>query len=423
MGAARPLALIDANNFYVSCERVFDPRLVGVPVLVLSSNDGCAIARSEEVKALGVRMGEPAFKLRELIARHGIRVFSSNYPLYGDMSRRVNEVLARFSPEVEVYSIDETFLDLAGLPHQDLRTHAQDLRATVKRWTGIPTCVGLGPTKTLAKLANAVAKKNPVFGGVCDLADPAVRQAVLRTIPVGKVWGIGEATARKLAGVGVTTAAGLRDLDPKLARQLGTVILERILRELRGVPCLGLEPVAPARQGLAVTRSFGQPMTELARVREAVAAHATRAGEKLRAQGLVAGRLAAFIHTSPHVPGPQHHGARATRLAPPTADTRELVAVAGRCLEAAWRDGFAYVKAGVLLDDLAAPGEAPPDLFGAPRPGSEALMMAVDAINSRFGRHALVPAAVGVERAWAQRAAHRSPRYTTRADELPVVRA
>ena len=423
MRGAGPFALADGNNFYVSCERVFDRRLEGVPVIVLSSNDGCAIARSEEAKALGVGMGEPAFQLRPLIERHRIRVFSSNYALYGDMSRRVNQVLATFSPEVEVYSIDETFLDLAGLPCRDLWAYAQDLRATVKRWTGIPTCVGLGPTKTLAKLANAVAKKNPVFGGVCDLAEPAVRGAVLRAFPVGKVWGIGPALTRRLAEVGVATAAELRDLDPRLARRLGTVVLERIGRELQGRPCLGLEPVPPARRGLAVTRSFGRPLSARAPVREAVAAHATRAGEKLRAHGLVAGHLAVFVHTSPHRDGPRRHAARATRLAPPTSDTRELVAAAGRCLEAAWRDGFAYVKAGVLLDDLLAPADAPADLFGAPRAGSDALMAAVDALNGRYGRGTVFPAAAGVERAWAQRAAHRSRRYTTRFAELPVARA
>jgi DNA polymerase V len=420
---APPLALVDCNNFYVSCERAFDRRLEGVPVLVLSNNDGCAIARSEEAKALGVGMGEPAFRLRPLVEKHGIRVFSSNYVLYGDMSRRVNEVLGGFSPEAEVYSIDETFLDLSGFGHKDLWDHGQDIRATVRRWTGIPTCVGVGPTKTLAKLANAVAKKNPTFGQVCDLSDPAVRQAVLRAFPVGDVWGIGAATARKLAGVGVTTAAGLRDLEPKRARQVGTVVLERIVHELRGLPCLELELVAPARKGMAVTRSFGRPMTELARVLEAAAMHAARAGEKLRAHGLVAGQLTAFLHTDPHRPGPRHHGSRSTRLAPMTDDTRDLVAASRRCLEAAWRDGFAYVKAGVVLDDLRPREEAPPGLFAAPRLGSAALMAAVDALNTKYGRHAVFPATMGIDRPWRLRAAHRSPRYTTRIAELPVARA
>lgn len=423
MTAPAPIALIDCNNFYVSCERVFDRRLEGVPVLVLSNNDGCAIARSQEVKALGIRMGEPAFKLRPLIRQHGIRVFSSNYVLYGDMSRRVNEVVHQFSPEIEIYSIDETFVDLSGFGQKDLWAYGQEMRATVKRWTGIPTCVGIGPTKTLAKLANAVAKKNPTFGAVCDLSDTAVRSAVLRAFPVGDVWGVGSATTRKLAAVGVTTAAGLRDLEPAQARQIGTVVLERLVQELRGTRCLELELVAPARKGMAVTRSFGQPVTTLTGVLEAVAAYATRAAEKLRAHGLVAGQLSAFLHTNPHKACPQYHGARASRLVPMTDDTRDLIAASRRCIESAWRDGFAYVKAGVILDDLRPSKEAPPCLFEAPRPHSAALMSAVDRLNARYGRHTVFPGAMGIDRPWKLRAEHHSPHYTTRIGELPVVMA
>lgn len=423
MGEPAPLALIDCNNFYVSCERAFNRRLEGVPVLVLSNNDGCAIARSEEVKALGVKMGEPAFKIRPLIEKHGIRVFSSNYVLYGDMSRRVNEVLGQFSPETEVYSIDETFLDLSGFGNRDLWAYGQEMRSAVRRWTGIPTCVGIGPTKTLAKLANAVAKKNPTFGGVCDLTDPAVRYAVLRAFHVSDVWGIGAATTRKLLGLGVTTAGALCDLDTALARQVGTVVLERIVRELQGVPCLELELVAPARKGMAVTRSFGQPMTELARVLEASAMYASRAAEKLRLHGLVAGQLTAFLHTNPHKPGPRHHGARSTRLQPMTDDTRDLVSAARRCIEAVWRDGFSYVKAGVILDDLRESRDAPATLFDAPRPKAAALMGAMDSLNARYGRHTVFPAAMGIDRPWKLKADHHSPRYTTRLSDVPIVRA
>jgi DNA polymerase V len=419
----RPTALADGNNFYVSCERVFDPKLVGVPVVVLSNNDGCCIARSEEVKALGIQMGEPAFKLRPLIERHRIRVLSSNYVLYGDMSRRVNEVLATFSPVVEIYSIDETFLDFGSLPHRDLWAYGQNLRATVRRWTGIPTCVGIGPTKTLAKLAIAIAKKNPVFGGVCDLTEPEVRATVLRAFPVGKVWGVGSTTTARLAALGVITAAALRDLDPRQARQLGTVVLERLVRELRGTPCLPLELLPARRKGLAVTRSFGEASSAREEVLQAVARHATRAGQKLRRQGLVAGQLTAFVHTSPHRDGPRRHGARTTRLAPPTADARELVAAAARCIEAAWRDGFAYVKAGVILDDLRPADAVPPTLLDAPRRRSAALMKAIDALDARYGRHTVHPAAMGTTWALDLRAAHRSPRYTTRLGELPVARA
>jgi hypothetical protein len=275
---------------------------------------------------------------------------------------------------VEVYSIDETFLDLSGFGHEDLWDHAQDMRATVRRWTGIPTCVGLGPTKTLAKLANAVAKRNPTFGGVCDLTHPAVRGAVLRAFAVEDVWGVGAATARKLAGLGVATAANLRDLDAALARRVGTVVLERVVRELRGFACLGLEQVPPTRKGLAVTRSFGRPVSDLGGVLEAVATYATRAGEKLRAHGLVAGQLTAFLHTNPHSRVP----ATTARAPPAGADDgrhRELVAAAARCVEAAWKDGFAYAKAGVVLDDLRRREDAPAHPVrgrGPPRGGAHA---------------------------------------------------
>ena len=252
-----------------------------------------------------------------------------------------------------------------------------------------------------------------------------MRAAVLRAFPVAEVWGIGPATTARLAALGVGTAARLAAMDPKHARRIGTVALERAVLELRGLPCLDLELVAPARKSLAVTRSFGRPVTALDELREAVAAYAARAGEKLRAHGLVAGRLSAFFHTSAfRDDGPRHHGQRTARLVPMTADTRALVAAAGRCVEAAWRGpGFAYAKAGVLLDELCPREAAPPSLFAAALPGSDALMAAVDRINARFGRGTLFPAAIGVEHAWAMRAAHRTPRYTTCLDELPVARA
>ena len=424
MPAAPPFALIDCNNFYVSCERVFDRKLEGVPVLVLSNNDGCAIARSQEVKALGIKMGAPAFELRHLIRQHRIRVFSSNYTLYGDMSRRVNAALDTLCPDTEIYSIDETFVSLAGFAGADLVAFGQDMRATVARWTGIPTCVGIAPTKTLAKLGNAFAKKNPVCAGVCDLTDAARRAAVLQAFPVEDVWGVGRATVAKLAGLGVTNAAGLRDLDPKRARALGTVTLERTVWELQGLSCLALEELAPQRKGMAVTRSFGRPVTSLDELKEAVATYATRAGEKLRCHGLVAGRLTAFFHTSPHRDGLAHHGQCGARLLPMTNDTGDLIGAALRCVDAAWRGdrGCLYVKAGVMLDELCPPEAAPQSLFAASSARGAKLMEAMDQLNGRFGRNAVFPAAMGVEHAWKLKAEHHSPRYTTRLEDLPCVR-
>ncbi len=258
---ADPIALIDCNNFYVSCERVFDMALRTVPVIVLSNNDGCAVARSEEAKALGIKMGDPAFKIRDIIRRHGIRVLSSNYTLYGDLSRRVVNVLHDFSPSLENYSIDETFVDFSGFGER-MVDHASAMRAEVKERTGIPTCVGIAPTKTLAKLANFAAKKNPIFAGVCNLMDPAVADYVLARVPVGEIWGVGAATEAKLRAQGIRWTSQLRDMPLPLARKIGTVVIERLVAELRGIPCLDFEDVPPQRKGMAVTRSAGTPMTD-----------------------------------------------------------------------------------------------------------------------------------------------------------------
>lgn len=255
-----PIALIDCNNFYVSCERLFDPRLRGVPVVVLSNNDGCAVARSDEAKALGIKMGEPAHLFRQKTKEHGIRLFSSNYTLYGDISRRVAATIADFSPRTEIYSIDETFVDLSGFGGRML-DHATEMRATVRQNVGIPTCVGIGPTKTMAKFANFIAKKNPVFNGVADLTDEKIAAYCMARTDVSEVWGVGARTTAKLREIGIHTVAQLRDMPLPLARQIGTVVLERTVAELRGVPCIEIQDVEPTRKGMAVTRSAGSPMT------------------------------------------------------------------------------------------------------------------------------------------------------------------
>lgn len=249
-------ALIDGNSFYCSCERVFDPKLKGRPIIVLSNNDGCAVARTSEAKALGIRMGAPMFTIRDLVRREGVVVFSSNYTLYGDMSRRMNAVYQRFASDIEVYSIDESFLDATPIEPEKRVDWGKDLRSTVSTWTGVPTCVGIGPTKTLAKLANKIAKGTPQLGGVCDLTSAEARQEWLRLMPLDDVWGIGAASQAKLKAFGCKTAADVAALDPKLARQTLTVVGERIIQELRGYPCIDLEAIAPTRKGCAVTRSF-----------------------------------------------------------------------------------------------------------------------------------------------------------------------
>jgi DNA polymerase V len=419
-----PIALIDCNNYYVSCERAFDSRLVGVPVIVLSNNDGCAVARSAEAKALGIKMGDPVHLIRDKIKLHGIRVLSSNYTLYGDMQRRVVASIEDFARDFEIYSIDETFVDLAGFEGRDLVAHVRAMRDQVLRWTTIPTCVGLGPTKTLAKLGNAAAKKNPLFDSVADLRDEAVRTWVLDRFAVGDVWGVGGATAAKLAALDIHTAGQLRDMPMKQARAMGTVVLERLVAELRGVPSGVVETIEPQRKGMAVTRSFGTPVSDIETLMGAVTQYAMRAGEKLRSHGLVAARLAVFFHTNRFKPDrPQYSASRMIALHPMTNDSFELIAAARRGVEHGWRDGFAITKAGIMLDDLVAAELRPRTLFEGDTEKRDRLMGALDSVNSRFGRFAAVPATQGFKRDWKMRADMKSPAWTTRIEDVPRVRA
>jgi nucleotidyltransferase/DNA polymerase involved in DNA repair len=419
-----PIALIDCNNYYVSCERAFDAKLVGVPVIVLSNNDGCAIARSAEAKALGIKMGDPINHLRDKVREHGIRVLSSNYTLYGDMQRRVVAACAAFARDSEIYSIDETFLDLGGFEDRDLVAHAHAMRDQVRLWTTIPTCVGIAETKTLAKLANAAAKKDPRFEGVVELRDDAARERVMHAFPVGDVWGVGGATALKLKRLGIETAGGLRDMPMKQARAVGTVVLERLVAELRGVPSNAVETIEPQRKGMAVTRSFGTPVTAFDSMMGALSQYAMRAGEKLRNHGLVAARLTAFFHTDRHKPErPQYGGSRTVALHPMTSDSLELIAAARRAAERAWRDGYAYTKAGIMLDDLVAEDMRPRTLFEEDTGKRDRLMEALDEINGRFGKWTAVTASQGFRREWKLRSEMRSPAWTTSIAEVPTVRA
>jgi DNA polymerase V len=421
-----PLALIDCNNFYVSCERVFDPRLNDIPVVVLSNNDGCAVARSQEAKALGVKMGEPLHLFRDKVRLHGIRTLSSNYTLYGDMSRRVIDAIGGYSPVYENYSIDETFVDLSGFLSPVRQ--AAEMRSAVSELTGIPTCVGIAPTKTLAKLGNHAAKKNPVFGGVCDFTDEKIATWCMDRIAVGEVWGVGRATEAKLLNAGVRTVSQLRDMPLPQARKIGTVVLERLVAELRGIRCLDLEEVEPQRKGMAVTRSAGEPMRTFDALMQAMTAHASRAAQKLRNHGLVAGTLTAFFHTNPFSKtAPQHSASRTIGLKPMSNDTFELVRATRMCVEKAWKgdrggNGYSYTKAGVILDDLIKAGEAPQLLFEFERPRDARLMAALDAVNDRFGKKRMVLGSEGFRRQFEAKAEMRSPRYTTRLSDVPVVR-
>ena len=418
-------ALVDCNNFYASCERVFQPSLEGRPVIVLSNNDGCVVARSQEAKDAGIAMGEPFFKCRERIRRHRIAVRSSNYTLYEDMSRRVVETIMRFVPDVEIYSIDEVFLDLAPLAGRDLEALCRTARATVRQWTGIPVSVGIGPTRTLAKLANRVAKRSPEACGVSRLPDgQADRDRMLESTAIEDVWGIGRRWARRLHAIGIRTALDLSRAPATEIRRNFNVVAMRTALELRGVPCQELETDPPLRQTLVRSRSFGEMVTEWSDLSEAIASHAIRAAEKLRAEDARAGHLAVFIQTNRfRAELPQYGGSAGCELLPPTNTTPVILARALEIGRRLWREGYRYKKAGVMLSEIAR-GPVQAGLFD-PRDGArdDRLMNAMDRINRKMGSGTLRPAVSSFRpRRWTMSQDHRSPRFTTRWDELPRTR-
>lgn len=415
-------ALVDCNNFYCSCERVFDPRLEGVPVVVLSNNDGCAVARSEEAKALGIRMGEPAFQLREVFRQHRVRTFSSNYTLYGDMSRRVMDVLSSHAP-TEVYSIDEAFLNLRRVP--DREAFAHELRGTVRRWTGIPISVGIAPTKTLAKAANKWAKQRASgeMEGVLDLSACGCWDDVLEDIDVADVWGVGHAHTPRLRALGIETARQLRDHGEAWGRA-HTVVERRTVLELRGIPCIPIGHAPPTRKSATASRTFGRATTDHRQVAEAVATFTATAAYKVRRAGMAVGAVSVFIQTDRfRTELPQHCGTASATLPVPTADTGELIGHALACLRRAWRQGHAYRKAGVHLLGLVDARYAQRGLFDwRDRERSARLMEAMDTINGQMGAGTLRYGAEGFGRQWQTRRDALSPCYTTRWTDLPVAR-
>lgn len=416
--------LVDCNNFYVSCERVFNPSLEGKPVMVLSNNDGCVVARSDEVKALGVPMGAPVFKYRALIERHDIRVFSSNYTLYGDMSRRVMAVLSRFTPDMEIYSIDEAFLSFPeGTGSERLELLARRMRETVRRWTGIPVSIGIGSTKTLAKAANKIAKSEPGHRGVFNITGREDTDRWLEGIPVGEVWGIGRRHERSLKRHGIYTARQLKTAPDDWIRRHLSVTGLRTVWELRGISCIPLEESPPSKKGIASSRTFERWVETKEELQEAVSLYTTRAAEKLRANRLLASCLQVYLTTSPYRKGPRYANALTLHLPVPTAYTPLLVSTARRGIGRIFKPGYPYKKAGVLLFGLSRQGMRQASLFYA---GGEErfarqdrLMKAVDTVNARYGRDTLRVASSGIERPWRSHPSSRSPRYTTCWNELP----
>ncbi len=396
-----PFALVDCNNFYVSCERVFQPELRGRSVVVLSNNDGCVIARSNEAKALGIPIGAPWHLHRKCFDKDGVIVRSSNYTLYGDMSARVMNVLATFAPDLEIYSIDEAFLGMDGFGDR-LEQHARTLRATVLQWTGIPVSVGIAPTKTLAKVANHIAKKNPQHAGVRLLTDQAEQDAALALMELTDLWGVAGRLAAKLELLGIMTPLALKRTDPRFIRERLGVVLERLVLELRGTSCLGLEPQIPARKSIVASPSFGRAITTLADMREAVASYAARAAEKLRRQNLATAHLAVFIETNRFKPeDPQHFASRPVQLPVATSDTAKLITAAQAGLASLWRPGYRYKKAGVMLLDLHPASRVQEGLFDKRDDArGVTLMGTLDKLNQRYGRDTLAFAAAGRRQPW-----------------------
>ena len=418
-------ALVDCNNFYASCEKLFRPDLKDTPVVVLSNNDGCVVARSREAKLLGIKMGVPVFQIKAEMQRHGILAFSSNYALYADLSSRVMRTLEEMAPRVEVYSIDEAFLDLTGIESViSLVEFGQQVRERIGHWIGITVCVGIAPTKTLAKLANHAAKKYPATQGVVDLTNPDRQRRLLALVPVDDVWGVGRRLSKRLNALGITTALDLANASPRAIRDQFSVVLERTVRELNGESCIELEEIPPTKKQIVCSRSFGEKVTHFELLREAVCEYATRATEKLRKEQQQAKVMTVFIRTSPFKDNePQYSNSASGELLIPSCDTRDFIELANHLLKRIWKDGFRYAKAGVMLSDFYDPGMFQPGLFDdiSTRSNSQQLMSVLDTIN-QSGAGKVFFAGQGTKKDWSMKREHLSPAYTTRWDQLPRVK-
>lgn len=438
-------ALIDGNNFFVSCERVFRPSLNGLPVVVLSNNDGCAIARSNEAKALGIKMGAPWFQIKHLTEEAGLVALSANFALYGDLSDRMMSLAAGLGPHQEVYSIDESFIDLSGV-RGDLVARSRKIRSRILQWVGIPCGIGIGPTKTLAKLANHIAKTAERKPGsypahlaqVCNLAtlSPPELDEALAATEVGEVWGIGRQISKQLVAAGVKTVLDLVRLDPVMVKNRWSVVLERTLRELQGTPCIDLDHAPVPRKEIACTRSFGHPVTELSDLNQAVTEFASRAAEKVRKQHSLTRQVMVFIRTSPFRQDAQYSQSVIVPLVRPSADTAVIVHAALTGLKIIYQPGFQLAKAGVMLLDLQSDtvvqgeldlqAETETDHRQTEDKDKTQLMSTMDGLNRRFGRGTLKMASSGLagdKRIWSMKQQRRTPGYTTCLADIPVARA
>jgi DNA polymerase V len=419
-------ALVDCNNFYVSCERVFAPAYDNKPVVVLSNNDGCIISRSREAKALGIKMGEPYFKCEKTLKEHGVKVFSSNYALYGDFSRRVIDTLRQFSPDIEIYSIDEAFLLLDGIDQGPDRPYASLIKDTVKKWTGIPVSVGIAGTKTLAKIANERAKHDASLSGVLDLTqmDEVKVDELLRATDIEDVWGIGFRYAHFLRKNRIDTAYALKKADTRWVRRHMTVVGERTALELAGVSCLSLEKAPDPKKQIVSSRSFGKPVSTLNEMNEALSYYVTRAAEKLRRQGSVASAVQVFLTTG-NFGKDAYFNTASGRLPAPSADTSSFIRMSKALMEGIFRKGLSYKKCGVIISDITSGTGAETDLFAGNYRNSkkEDLVIAMDSINKKWERDTVSFASSGTKKEWMMRRGFLSGRFTTCWEEIPVARA
>ena len=413
--------LADCNNFFVSCERVFRPALEGRPAVVLSSNDGCIVARSDEAKALGVKMAQPAFQAKDLIERHSIAVISGNLQFYTDMSNRVMQAFGELVPAVEKYSIDECFLDLAGIP-QDLTAFCQDLKRTVRQWTGLPISIGIAETKTLAKIANRLAKTSAKTDGVLNLTGERWRDRALASTEVGEIWGIGRQYAKKLNRNGVMTALDLAQRpDGWVRKEMGVGGLKTV-RELRGEDCIGFDNMPQPKQTTMVSRSFGAEVRDYDELANAITMFATDAARSIRRANLVSTSVSVFLETNRFGKSPHHAPSRSEALSPATNNTRHVVRAALAALKHIYREGLAYKRAGVMLLDLVEAGQAQVSLFDTQDPRDDKLIEAFDAINDRLGPGSIQFGPAAQAAAWRSSSAFRSPSYTTRWEDIPKVK-
>jgi len=413
------IAIIDVNNFYVSCERVFNPKLENKPVVVLSNNDGCAISRSNEAKALGIKMGTPWFKFKEFAKQENVTALSSNYTLYLDMSHRVMTLLSKFSPDQEVYSIDESFLDLTSFKSKDLIQYSQQIKTKIKQWTGLPVSIGIGSTKTLSKLANHIAKKNSSFKGVCNLnvMDQDTLETWMSHIPVNEVWGVGRSLALKLNQLGIISVLDLKLADPDYIRQQFSIVLEKTVRELNGLICMELKDIAEPNKEIMVSRSFGRRVKDKQELIEAVTAYTSRAAERMRKQESVATSLYIYIRTSPHDDKKQYANGINIPLFQPTDDSMALTNAALLGLDYIYREGFDYQKAGVTLCNLTSKDKMQGNLFKDTIAHSR--MKIMDTINQRW-KGKLKLGSEGVTKEWEMKAQFKSRNYTTDWDHLMI---